>query len=102
MKKHVLLLAFIFFSAVGYSQTVYSSEKGDKYHTGDCRLSGDAEPLALSEAKKKKKSACAVCKPNEWLTQKLVQCEGKTKDAKRCRRMTANKNKRCFQHGTGA
>lgn len=80
------------------AQTVYAAPKGEKYHTGDCRLSGDADAITLANARKDKKTACAVCKPDEWLKKKLVQCEGKTKDGMRCKRNTSNANKKCFQH----
>jgi hypothetical protein len=98
MKKLILISAFMLFGAAGFAQTVYSSEKGEKYHTGDCKLSGDANPIAMADAKKNKKSACGVCKPDEWVKLKLNQCESKTKDGTRCKRMTGNKNKKCFQH----
>lgn len=100
MRKIIFIVALMFSFFGAAAQTVYSSEKGEKYHTGDCRLSGDATPVALAEATKKKKTACNVCKPDVWLKQSLSQCTGKTKDGKQCRRMTANKNKKCFQHGT--
>ncbi|MBN8576033.1 MAG: hypothetical protein J0L66_03785 [Cytophagales bacterium] len=100
MKKLIfitLCISFGFgFKAV--SQTVYSSPKGEKYHTADCRLSGEAAPLKLAEAKKAGKTACEVCKPNELGKAKLNQCTGKTADGTRCKRMTANTNKKCFQH----
>lgn len=100
MKKSFYLTAlFVVFAAVtSFAQTVYSSEKGEKYHTADCRLSGDANAIKLADAKKNGKTACGVCKPDEWVKNKLVQCEGKTKDGARCKRMTANKNKKCYQH----
>ena len=100
MKKILLVFCFMFLGLAGFAQTVYSSDKGEKYHTADCKLSGDANPISMTDAKKKKKTACGVCKPDEWVKQKLVQCEGKTKDGTRCKRMTANKNKKCFQHGS--
>jgi hypothetical protein len=80
------------------AQTVYSSEKGEKYHTADCRLSGDANSMSVADAKKKGKKPCEMCKPNEIGKKKLAQCSGKTADGSRCKRMTANKNKKCFQH----
>jgi hypothetical protein len=80
------------------AQTVYASAKGEKYHTADCRLSGDADAVTLAKARKDKKTACAVCKPDEWVKKKLAQCEGKTKDGTRCKRHTGNTNKKCFQH----
>lgn len=100
MKKsfYLSVLFIVFTSGVSFGQTVYSSEKGEKYHTADCKLSGDANAIKLADAEKNGKTACGVCKPDEWVKAKLTQCGGKTKDGTRCKRMTANKNKRCYQH----
>jgi hypothetical protein len=91
----ILLLGVAFTSK---AQTVYASEKGTKYHTADCNLSGDAVDIKLAEAKKKGKGACGVCKPDEHLKDKTTQCLGKTADKTRCKRMTASKTGKCYQH----
>ncbi len=91
----VLMVAFAF---KGKAQTVYASAKGEKYHTADCKLSGDADGMTLDAAKKAGKGPCGVCKPDEHLKDKMSQCTGKTKDGTRCKRMTASKNGKCFQH----
>ncbi|GHM99704.1 hypothetical protein WSM22_11940 [Cytophagales bacterium WSM2-2] len=80
------------------AQTVYASAKGEKYHTADCRMSGDANGMELADAKKANKTACAVCKPDEHLKDKKAQCTGKTADGTQCKRMTGNKSGKCFQH----
>ncbi|WP_133259548.1 hypothetical protein [Pseudochryseolinea flava] len=99
MKNIFVTALFIAFTCVAAAaQTVYSSTKGEKYHTADCKLSGEASPIKLADAKKNGKNACGVCKPDEWVKAKLNLCEGKTKDGTRCKRMTANKNKKCYQH----
>jgi hypothetical protein len=100
MKKILLLSLFLFLglSFKAFSQTVYTSAKGEKYHTADCRLSGEAAPVKLDDAKKAGKGACDICKPNELGKAKLNQCSGKTQEGTRCKRMTANKNKKCYQH----
>lgn len=100
MKKIIIISVIVCLGVAfkGMSQTVYSSAKGEKYHTADCRLSGDAQPLKMANAKKAGKGACDICKPNELGKAKLNQCGGKTADGTRCKRMTANKNKKCFQH----
>jgi len=100
MKKIIIITVMVCLGVAvkGMSQTVYSSAKGEKYHTADCRLSGDAQPLKMANAKKAGKGACDICKPNELGKAKLNQCGGKTVDGTRCKRMTANKNKKCFQH----
>ncbi len=80
------------------AQTVYSSPQGKKYHTADCRLSGEAEAMTRTAARKAGKVACDICKPNSLGNAKLSQCTGKTADGTRCKRLTANQNKKCFQH----
>lgn len=100
MKKIIVasVLLFLGLSFKAFSQTVYTSSKGEKYHTADCRLSGDASPIKIADAKKAGKGACDICKPNELGKAKLNQCSGKTADGTRCKRMTSNKNKKCYQH----
>jgi len=103
MKKFLFLsLFFVFaFAVKGFSQTVYASDKGEKYHTADCRLSGDAKDMTLASAKKAGKSACGICKPDEHFKDKATQCSGKTADGTQCKRMTSSKGGKCYQH-TGA
>ena len=99
MKKAFYIIGLlVIVSATCFGQTVYTSDKGEKYHTADCKLSGDANGIKLADAKKKGKSACGVCKPDEWVKAKLIQCAGKTKDGTRCKRMTASAKKKCYQH----
>lgn len=100
MKKIIILTVFFVagLSLKGFSQTVYSSAKGEKYHTADCKLSGDADPITLAAAKKAGKGACGICKPDEHTKDKVAQCKGKTADGTRCKRMTASKTGKCFQH----
>ena len=99
MKKIIAMFAFIVvFAITAKAQTVYASEKGTKYHTADCNLSGDASDIKLADAKKKGKTACAVCKPDEHLKDKTTQCKGVTADKTQCKRMTASKSGFCYQH----
>jgi hypothetical protein len=100
MKKIIVLMVFglIMFSQRGYGQIVYSSAKGEKYHTADCKLSGDADNIKLDAAKKAGKKPCGVCKPDEHVKDKVAQCKGKTADGTRCKRMTASKSGKCYQH----
>ncbi len=100
MKKVLILSLFLFFGLAlkGFSQTVYASTKGEKYHTADCKLSGDADGMTLEAAKKAKKGPCGVCKPNEHLKDKVTQCSGKTADGTRCKRMTSSSKGNCYQH----
>lgn len=99
--KKVLVILFVLMAGLAIktnAQTVYAAAKGAKYHTADCKLSGDADGVDLAAAKKAGKTACAICKPDEHLKDKMTQCTGKTKDGTRCKRMTASKNGKCFQH----
>lgn len=99
-----ILLLCIVLLGVSYSkasaQTVYASEKGEKYHTADCNLSGDARDMRLATAQKAGKKPCAVCKPEDHFKDKTTRCKGKTADGTRCKRMTASKGGRCYQHTT--
>jgi hypothetical protein len=99
--KKFLVLTFFMVVAIAFTskaQTVYSSAKGEKYHTADCKLSGDADNMTLAAAKKAGKTGCGVCKPDEHFKDKVSQCTGKTADGTRCKRMTASKDNKCYQH----
>jgi hypothetical protein len=99
--KKIFILTFLIilgFAARSHAQTVYSSAKGEKYHTADCKLSGDADNMTLAAAKKAGKTGCGVCKPDEHFKDKVSQCKGKTADGTRCKRMTASKDNKCYQH----
>lgn len=98
MKKLFMLMLLVGLTATAKAQTVYASEKGTKYHTADCNLSGDAVDIKLADAKKKGKGPCGVCKPDEHLKDVTKQCTGTTADKTRCKRMTASKNGKCYQH----
>lgn len=92
MKKIMVIGLFLFFGLAvkGFSQTVYASAKGEKYHTADCKLSGDADGMTLAAAKKAGKG--------EHVKDKVAQCSGKTADGTKCKRMTASKSGKCYQH----
>lgn len=95
----IVLLAITRFQAS--AQTVYASDKGEKYHTADCNLSGDARDMQLATAKKAGKGSCAICKPDSHFKDKTVRCAGRTIDGTRCKRMTASKGGKCYQHKGG-
>lgn len=103
MKKLFIVAFFLFLAGFvnkGFSQTVYASDKGAKFHTADCKLSGDAKDMTLAAAKKASKTACGVCKPDEHFKDKTAQCSGKTADGSQCKRMTSSKEGKCYQHKT--
>ena len=131
MKKKVLLLtlflSFLFINV--FSQTVYITNSGTKYHTEGCRyLSKSQIAINLSDAIDKGFGACKVCSPPTTVTstaktknqteptkkepQKVstssnskstqsasVQCSATTKAGAQCKRMTKSSNGKCFQHG---
>ena len=117
MKKTLLLFLFLFTSAV-FSQTVYVTKTGEKYHREGCQhLRKSSSNIDLEEALRLGYEACKVCKPpkttstsqnivsqknnnagNSPSTIKSVQCSGKTKKGIRCKRMTTNSSKKCYQH----
>lgn len=99
--KKLIVLTFVFLLSLAmksYSQTVYAAAKGEKYHTADGNLSGDADGMTLEAAKKLKKGACGVCKPNDHFKDKVSQCTGKTADKTRCKRITSSKDNKGYQH----
>lgn len=63
--KILALLAMVAMSsqACAAEPTVYVTAKGKKYHTKNCRLKQGSKGVKLSEAKKKKYTACLSCKP---------------------------------------
>ena len=53
--------------------------------------------MTLAAAKKAKKTACAICKPETHFKDKESRCSGNTADANRCKRMTSSKGEKCYQ-----
>jgi hypothetical protein len=119
LKKHLLLLLVFFSLAIGhgFSQTVYITKTGKKYHVQTCRyLSRSSIAISLSDAIASGYTPCSVCNPpskitetnsqkrptNETGTRRLaiaVQCSAKTQSGARCKRMTKSPNGLCWQHG---
>jgi hypothetical protein len=118
MKKHFLLL-FMFFmlaAAHAFSQTVYVTKTGKKYHVQTCRyLSRSSIPISLANAIGAGYTPCSICDPpvKIWTDSEkksavmttprkraeAVQCSAKTKSGTRCKRMTKSPNGLCWQHG---
>lgn len=114
--KNSCVIVFLFFSISLFSQTVYKTPSGQKYHTSTCRyVKNVSNSLSLTEAKSNGLSACSQCNPNQiqnrnalnlgikpseakGVTFEAKQCKGKTKTGLRCKRRTKNKNGYCFQH----
>lgn len=120
MKKLLLIYSLVFFSGIGssdlYSQTVYVTKTGEKYHLERCHyLKSSKIQLEYDKAKEMGFTPCKVCKPginviksNNIRTQNTsktsakpsiaVRCSGKTKSGNRCKRKTKNASGRCYQH----
>ena len=112
-----LILFFIVPLSALFSQTVFVTKSGKKYHTKDCRYSATANPIDLSDAISRGYAPCKVCKPESGTTynsdennfyqeppkdsqyNEKVQCSAMTKSGNRCKRMTKSPNGLCWQHG---
>ncbi len=110
------LFLSLFLISDSFSQTVYITKSGKKYHTEKCRYAKNSNPVSLSEAVSRGLSPCSVCNPetetesltgteknsltgDEQITkpssekkQTKVQCSAMTKSGKRCKRMTDKEN----------
>ena len=120
------LFLSLFLISESYSQTVYITKSGKKYHTEKCRYAKNASAVSLSEAESRGLTPCKVCKPytgseieseTETGTEKnsftgdeqisrpssekkqtKLQCSALTKSGNRCKRMTNHENGKCWQH----
>jgi hypothetical protein len=95
-----------------FSQTVYVTKTGKKYHSDNCRyLSQSKIRTTVDEALSKNYSPCSVCAPPSSSQDKSTttqtapiksatssQCTAQTKAGKRCSRQTKEANGRCWQH----
>lgn len=118
MKQNFLLLFLLFTVCNVFSQTVYITKTGEKYHIEACAyLKNSSIEIQLADAIDRGYQACKVCKPNSGAKLKpeaknstvkqeisskqgsaSVQCSGTTKKGPRCKRMTTSSNGRCYQH----
>ena len=124
MKKQILLVTLIIslLFSNAFTQTVYITKTGKKYHRVDCKyLSKSSYSINLSDAKAKGYEPCKVCKPpttvnsttnqqtpaqtpkketkNTKNSTQSVQCSAITKKGTQCKRMTKSPNGKCYQHG---
>jgi hypothetical protein len=113
-RKLVLIILAVGLSYYSYSQTVYVTRTGEKYHDDACRyLSKSKIETTLADAKDKGYTACSVCKPATKVSagnsQSVIspstvrkvtstQCTGTTKAGRQCLRKTTSANGRCYQH----
>lgn len=129
MKRKILFLTlFLAFLVINaFSQTVYITKTGTKYHSEGCRyLSKSKIAIDLADAIAKGCEACSVCKPSSKISSSTtpntkstktevekptnqstntssqsasVQCSATTKAGTRCKRLTKSSNGKCWQHG---
>jgi hypothetical protein len=108
---------FLLATGHAFSQKVYITKTGKKYHLITCGyLSRSSIAINLSDAIAAGYTPCSVCDPPVKVTdghsQKLsaspivtarraiaVQCSAKTQSGARCKRMTKSPNGLCWQHG---
>lgn len=81
------------------TQQVYITNTGKKYHLSNCRFVAQSKtPKDKTAAVKEGFKPCDTCKPNKATGATTeVQCSGKTKEGKRCKRMVGS-GKFCHQH----
>ncbi|MEO8770195.1 MAG: hypothetical protein ABI402_08925 [Ferruginibacter sp.] len=111
MKLFLLLITTSFFYNCGFSQTVFKTPSGAKYHLATCRMVKNvSQEITIAEARELGLTPCKICNPeniyaaNEQVNHKAqgedkgVQCSGRTKSGARCKHMTKIGNGYCFQH----
>jgi methylphosphotriester-DNA--protein-cysteine methyltransferase len=120
MYKIIFSCFFLLFcSSIVFSQTVYITKSGKKYHNSSCSyLSGSKVSIDLSEAIEKGFTPCSRCKPDSKVdanakTEKKTesttevkkqtttssnQCEAITKKGNRCKRKAQTGSRYCWQH----
>jgi hypothetical protein len=101
MKPLVALLFTVFITGCVYSQTVYKTPSGAKYHLATCRMVKNVSAeISVEKARALGLTPCKICRPaniygnNAPSVHKAqgqdisVQCKGLTKSGSRCRHMT--------------
>lgn len=120
MKLLSVLFFFIGFSV--YSQTVYYTPSGEKYHLATCRsVKNTASKTTVEKAVARGLTACKICKASAGgsesssssssvlgfqsatkstagTLQESQQCKGRTKAGNRCKHLTRIGNGYCHQH----
>ena len=99
--KKIIVIVFVLVAGLAVktkAQTVYSSSHDTRYHTADCKLSGNDDGLNYSDARREGKTACDICRPDDHFDDKTVQCSGRNDDGSRCTRWTSSGDGRCYLH----
>lgn len=120
MRQALFILVWGFLTLQIYSQTVYVTPSGKKYHTENCTRRGDnSTPIELKDAVRKYQP-CKVCKPpilsnaelsdpeNNPTTNSNIsdsknststnQCKAITKKGTQCSRNAEEGSDYCWQH----
>mgnify|MGYP006120887473 CR=1 FL=1 len=113
MKNFILFFLFCSFQ-YAFSQNVYKTPSGKKYHLSSCRMVQNVSKKLLGKdaTVKYKLTSCKICKPplrnfkvvsnktnkSVGKSTKSVQCKGMTKKGKRCQHKTKLGNGYCYQH----
>jgi len=113
MKKLAFILLFLV-TSFGYTQDVYKTPSGKKYHLTSCRMveNVSAKLLSKGDISDYGLSPCKICKPpalnslsNSFTgrnkaqgTSSSTRCLGRTKKGTRCKHMTRIANGYCYQH----
>jgi len=105
-------LMLIVLSTISYSQTVYVTKNGKKYHTENCRYNKNSLAISLPDASNRGYEPCSICNPPTNYTNRQSlkntrttpqstssQCTGLTKSGNRCKHLTKSSNGKCYQHG---
>lgn len=113
MKVRILFFFIVFFSANAYSQMVYKTPSGTKYHLSNCRMVKNvSSKLTIDKARREGLSPCKICNAPTGNTLGIYssstkktnginsknRCIGITKRGTRCKHFTRIGNDYCYQH----
>ena len=120
--KIFIIIITLGFTSLAFSQDVFTTKTGEKYHKESCRyLSKSKYRVDLKDAIQYGYDPCSVCKPpakasnsssntsnytrsnttntsSNTSSSSATQCTGKTKAGNRCKRTTKSASGRCYQH----
>lgn len=110
--RSLVLILVVFLNIPSYSQDVYKTPSGTKYHLATCRMVENvSQKLTVEKALSLNLEPCKICKPAvsnlnfiSNIEQKpkgqgaTTQCKGMTKKGTRCLHRTSIANGFCFQH----
>ena len=112
--KYLYITLLFFIPASGFSQYVYKTPSGEKYHLSSCRMVENvSKRISIHDAiGEYGLEPCKICKPPIVESAKLKansknkavgacvsqRCKGTTKKGTRCKHWTKLCNGYCFQH----